>query len=90
MTILADVETRIMVQGITGREAATFTLESLRYGAWIVAGVTPGKAGQKVHGVPVFDTVAQALRAALDDGVAVLGRHLGPGAVCARCGLGGA
>ncbi len=63
MTILADAETRILVQGITGREASTFTLESLRYGARIVAGVTPGKAGQQVHGVPVFDTVAQALQA---------------------------
>lgn len=63
MSILADAGTRILVQGITGREAATFTLESLRYGAGIVAGVTPGKGGQRVHGVPVYDTVAQALRA---------------------------
>ncbi|MEP7355951.1 MAG: succinate--CoA ligase subunit alpha [Anaerolineales bacterium] len=63
MSILAGAETRILVQGITGREAATFTLESLRYGARIVAGVTPGKGGQYVHAVPVFDTVAQALRA---------------------------
>jgi succinyl-CoA synthetase alpha subunit len=62
VTILAGAEMRILVQGITGREAATFTLESLRYGARIVAGVTPGKGGQRVHGVPVFDTVAQALR----------------------------
>jgi succinyl-CoA synthetase alpha subunit len=51
-----------LVQGITGREAATFTLESLRYGTRIVAGVTPGKGSQYVHGVPVFDTVAAALR----------------------------
>ena len=64
MSILAEAETRILVQGITGREAATFTLESLRYGARIVAGVTPGKGGQQAAGgVPVFDTVAQALRA---------------------------
>jgi succinyl-CoA synthetase alpha subunit len=63
MSILADATTRILVQGITGREAATFTLESLRYGARIVGGVTPGKGGQQVHGVPVFNTVADALRA---------------------------
>lgn len=61
MAILADENTRIIVQGITGREAATFTAESLAYGARIVAGVTPGKGGQEVHGVPVYDTVAAAL-----------------------------
>jgi succinyl-CoA synthetase alpha subunit len=63
VSILAHAGTRILVQGITGREAATFTLESLRYGAQIVAGVTPGKGGQRVHGVPVYDTVAAALAA---------------------------
>jgi succinyl-CoA synthetase alpha subunit len=61
MTILADDTTCILVQGITGREAATFTAESLAYGARIVAGVTPGKGGVKVHGVTVYDTVAAAL-----------------------------
>ncbi len=61
MAILADEKTRILVQGITGREAATFTGESLHYGARIVAGVTPGKQGNSVHGVPVYDTVAQAV-----------------------------
>jgi len=61
MAILAEAATRIIVQGITGREAATFTAESLAYGAQIVAGVTPGKGGTDVHGVPVFDTVAAAL-----------------------------
>lgn len=63
MAILADASTRILVQGITGREAATFTLESLQYGARIVAGVTPGKGGQRVHGVPVYDSVAAAVGA---------------------------
>ena len=61
MPILADSDTRVLVQGITGREAATFTAESIRYGTRIVAGVTPGKGGLKVHDVPVFDTVAAAL-----------------------------
>lgn len=63
MTILVHAQSRILVQGITGREAATFTLESLRYGARMVAGVTPGKGGQQVHGVPVYDTVAGAVAA---------------------------
>ncbi len=63
MTILADTDTRILVQGITGREAATFVRESLDYGANILAGVTPGKGGTTVHGVPVFDSVAGAMRA---------------------------
>lgn len=63
MAILADANTRILVQGITGREAATFTFDSLKYGAHVVAGVTPGKAGQNVHGVPVYDSVAAAMQA---------------------------
>ena len=63
MAILADENTRIVVQGITGREAATFTAESIAYGAQIVAGVTPGKGGAEVHGVPVYDAVAAALAA---------------------------
>lgn len=62
MTILVDEHTRIVVQGITGREAATFTAESIAYGAQIVAGVTPGKGGLSVHGVPVFDTVREAMQ----------------------------
>jgi len=64
MSILANEDTRILVQGITGREAATFVSESIQYGAQIMAGVTPGKGGLTVNGVPVFDTVAQALKAA--------------------------
>lgn len=61
MAILADEKTRILVQGITGREAATFVRDSLEYGAKVVAGVTPGKGGGAVHGVPVYDTVVAAL-----------------------------
>ena len=48
------------MQGITGREAAEMTGEALAYGSRIVAGVTPGKGGQEVHGVPVYDTVREA------------------------------
>ena len=64
MSILAHEDTRILVQGITGREAATFVSESIQYGAQIMAGVTPGKGGLQVNDVPVFDTVADALKAA--------------------------
>ncbi len=64
MSILANADTRILVQGITGREAATFVSESIQYGAQIIAGVTPGKGGLKVNDVPVFDTVADALKTA--------------------------
>ena len=63
MSILAFADTNIHVQGITGREASTFTRESIHYGAHIVAGVTPGKGGQQIHGVLVFDTVAAAVQA---------------------------
>lgn len=62
MSIIVNENTRILVQGITGREAATFTMESIVYGAKIVAGVTPGKGGISVHDVPVYDTVGEALK----------------------------
>ncbi len=62
MAILADESTRILVQGITGREATSMVRASLDYGARIVAGVTPGKGGRDVYGVPVYDTVRQAVR----------------------------
>jgi succinyl-CoA synthetase alpha subunit len=60
--MLLDRNTRILVQGITGREASAMTEDMLAYGASIVAGVTPGKGGQTVHGVPVYNTVAEAQR----------------------------
>ena len=63
MSILIDADTTFVVQGITGREAVNLTRECLDYGAGakIVGGVTPGRLGREVHGVPVFDTVTQAL-----------------------------
>ena len=63
MSILIDRETTFIVQGITGREAVNLTRECLDYGAGakVVGGVTPGRLGREVHGVPVFDTVAQAV-----------------------------
>jgi succinyl-CoA synthetase alpha subunit len=65
MSILIDETTTFIVQGITGREAVNLTRECLDYGkgAKIVGGVTPGRLGRDVHGVPVFDTVGQAIEA---------------------------
>jgi succinyl-CoA synthetase alpha subunit len=62
MSILADQNVRVIVQGITGREAASFAKDMMDYGTRVVAGVTPGKQGQEVHGVPVYDTVRGAVR----------------------------
>ena len=63
MSILIDETTTFIVQGITGREAVNLTRECLDYGkgAQVVGGVTPGRKGRDVHGVPVFDTVADAV-----------------------------
>uniref|UniRef100_H5SN24 Succinate--CoA ligase [ADP-forming] subunit alpha n=1 Tax=uncultured Chloroflexota bacterium TaxID=166587 RepID=H5SN24_9CHLR len=63
MSILVGKDTRLLVQGITGREGAFHTLQMLEYGTQVVAGVTPGKGGEWVHGVPVFDTVKEAVNA---------------------------
>ncbi len=57
MSILINANTTFIVQGITGREAVSLTRENLDYGAKIVGGVTPGRAGRDVYGVPVFDCV---------------------------------
>src|SRR5215210_3761180 len=57
--MLIDADTTFIVQGITGREAVNLTRECLDYGAKIVGGVTPGRRGREVHGVPVYDSVAQ-------------------------------
>ena len=56
-----DAQTPVMVQGITGREAGAMVADMLDYGSRIVAGVTPGKGGEEVHGVPVYDAVSQAV-----------------------------
>jgi succinyl-CoA synthetase alpha subunit len=61
MCILVNQDTRVLVQGITGREASTFTKGMLDYGTAVVAGVTPGKGGQTLFGVPVFNTVRKAV-----------------------------
>lgn len=62
MSVLIDKSTRLVVQGITGREGQFHTKGAIEYGTEVVAGVTPGKAGQTVEGVPVFNTVADAVK----------------------------
>ncbi|RLI75614.1 succinate--CoA ligase subunit alpha [Archaeoglobales archaeon] len=62
MAIIVDERTRAIVQGITGYQGRFHTERMLKYGTKIVAGVTPGKAGIKVHGVPVYDSVRDAVK----------------------------
>jgi succinyl-CoA synthetase alpha subunit len=62
MSVLINKGSRVLVQGITGREGEFHTKQMLAYGTKVVAGVTPGKGGQEVEGVPVFDTVKQAVK----------------------------
>lgn len=61
MSILVDKDTRLVVQGITGREGEFHTRQMMEYGTKVVAGVTPGKGGATVAGVPVYDTVNEAV-----------------------------
>ena len=63
MSILLDRDTKVIVQGITGRMARFHTKDMLDYGTNVVGGVVPGKSGEKVEGVPVFDTVKEAVAA---------------------------
>lgn len=62
MSIFVDKNTRLLVQGVTGRDGSFHTMQMVKYGTNVVAGVTPGKSGQKVEGVPVFDGVTEAVR----------------------------
>ena len=61
MSILIDKDTRIIVQGITGRDGSFHALSMREYGSQVVGGVTPGKGGQDLQGIPVFNTVAEAV-----------------------------
>ncbi|MBM4116313.1 succinate--CoA ligase subunit alpha [bacterium] len=63
MSIFVDQATRLIVQGITGRDGGFHTEQMQAYGTRVVGGVTPGKGGQQACGVPVFDTVSEAVRA---------------------------
>jgi len=61
MSVLIDKDTKVVVQGLTGREGSFHALRNRGYGTDVVAGVTPGKAGEQVEGIPVFDTVVEAV-----------------------------
>ncbi len=63
MTVLVDAETRVVVQGITGHQGTVHTRQMKQFGTSVVAGVTPGKGGSQVEGVPVYDTVRAAVDA---------------------------
>ncbi len=65
MSILIDENTRLVVQGLTGREGSFHATRNQEYGTNVVAGVTPGKAGQDVSGIPVFNTVSDAVNETL-------------------------
>ena len=62
MSILVNKSTRVVVQGITGKEGSFHATQCKAYGTKIVAGVTPGKSGQEVEGIPVFNTVREAVK----------------------------
>ena len=64
MSVLVDRDTRLVVTGLTGREGSFHGLNNRRYGTQVVAGVTPGKSGQDVEGIPIFDTVHDAVEQA--------------------------
>ncbi len=67
MAIIVDSSTRLVVQGITGREGTFHSLRNRAYGTNVVAGVTPGKGGESVEGIPVFDSVRDAVEATQPD-----------------------
>ncbi len=62
MSVLVDKSTRLVVQGITGKEGTFHTKQMVEYGTQVVGGVTPGKGGTTHEGIPVFNTVADAVR----------------------------
>ena len=64
MSILVDKNTRLVVQGITGKEGTFHTKQMVEYGTNVVGGVTPGKGGTTHEGIPVFNTVADAVKQA--------------------------
>jgi succinyl-CoA synthetase alpha subunit len=69
VSIFVNKETRVVVQGITGKEGQFHARQCVAYGTRVVAGVTPGKAGQDMDGIPVFNTVADAILEAADAGI---------------------
>jgi len=87
--LLIDKEPKVVVQGITGREGTLHTASMLSYGTGIVAGVTPGKGGQQVQGVPVYNTVSEAVKGhGVDTSIAFVPAGLARGAVLEAIGAG--
>ena len=78
MSILVDKNTRVVVQGITGKEGSFHTGQMIAYGTKVVAGVTPGKGGTEHEGVPIFDTVAEAVSNCADEASSTYLRHSQP------------
>lgn len=85
MSILVDENTRIIILGITGREAVSTSREMLDYGAKVVGGVTPGKGGQEVHGIPVYDSVAEAQKGSEADGAVISVPPMAAADACMEC-----
>jgi succinyl-CoA synthetase alpha subunit len=71
MSILVDKNTRVICQGFTGAQGTFHSEQAIAYGTWMVGGVTPGKGGSKHLGLPVFDTVREAVEATGADASAV-------------------
>jgi len=71
MSILVDENTKVVVQGITGNEGLFHTKQMVEYGTKVVAGVTPGKGGQKIEGIPVFNSVMEAVKKTGANGSAI-------------------
>ena len=72
MSILINKDTRIIIQGITGKQGQYHASKMLEYNVKVVGGVSPGKAGQNVLGIPVFDTIAQAKKHTRIDATMIL------------------
>lgn len=89
MSIFVDDTTRLVVQGITGREGSFHTRQCLAYGSNIVAGVTPGKGGDEFDGIPVFDTVRRAVEeTAVNASLIFVPPPFAADAVCEACDAG--
>ena len=91
MSIFVDRSTRVVVQGLTGSQGRFHGLRNRAYGTQVVAGVTPGKGGQDVDGIPVFDTVAEAVaETAADTSLILVPARMAAGAVveAAEAGIG--
>ena len=84
MSIYINKDTKVIVQGITGATALFHTKEMLEYGTKIVGGVTPGRGGETAEGVPVFNTVEEAVKAT----GANCFSYLCSSSICSRCDYG--